>query len=148
MPNNKTLPVKKYGVLGWPGNDNQAVKTYGLLKDAGYFSFLTFDHVLGYTLVWALPTKTGAIKILKSIWDELLNNCPMLNQITPTTEVKCLTEKNLSTFTIEVGLHPADVEKILTMIADELREGCQKTKATILKLNQEREYIQHTLNVK
>lgn len=72
----------------------------------------------------------------------------MLNQISDKIEIKSHTEKNLTTFTIPVGLHPKDVDKILDLLCHELKDGCHQTKSTIDNLNRELEYIHGTLNVK
>lgn len=71
-----------------------------------------------------------------------------LNQITSDTEVKAHSEKNLTTFTIPVGLHPKDIESILEYMVSHLKNGCDKTKSSINVLNQELEYITRTLNIK
>jgi hypothetical protein len=63
----------------------------------------------------------------------------MLNQITDKTEVNAHSEKNLTTFTIEVGLHTKDIDKILDIICKELMEGCSDTKRCIEAFNKERE---------
>ncbi len=72
----------------------------------------------------------------------------MLNQISDKTEVKAHSEKNLTTFTIEVGLHPKDIDKILDLICKEVKEGCKDTKRCVEEFNKEREYLSETLNVK
>ena len=56
--------------------------------------------------------------------------------------------KNLTTFTIEVGLHPKDIDKILDLICKEVKEGCKDTKRCVEEFNKEREYLSGTLNVK
>lgn len=71
----------------------------------------------------------------------------MLNQITNNTEVKAHSEKNLTTFTIEVGLHPRDINKILDMICKEIKDGCADTKRCVEEFNKEREYLSGTLNL-
>jgi len=71
----------------------------------------------------------------------------MLNELTTLTEVKCLAEKDLTTFSIPVGLHPKDIERILQLICDDLRENCDKTKSSIKCLNEELEYVYKTLNI-
>lgn len=71
----------------------------------------------------------------------------MLNQITSKTEVKAHSEKNLTTFTIPIGLHPKDIDSILDMLCNQLKEGCEKTKSKIEIFNKEREYLRGTLNI-
>lgn len=71
----------------------------------------------------------------------------MLNQITNNTEVKAHTEKNLTTFTIDVGLHPKDVEKIMDIICVQLKQGCADTKRCVEEFNKERDYLTLTLNL-
>ena len=72
----------------------------------------------------------------------------MLNQITDKTEVHSHSEKNLTTFSIAVGLHPKDIDKILDIICKELKDNCTDTKRCIKNLNEEREYLSGTLNIK
>ncbi len=71
----------------------------------------------------------------------------MLNQITNNTEVKAHTEKNLTSFTVDVGLHPKDVEKILDIICEQLKQGCADTKRCVEEFNKERDYLTQTLNL-
>lgn len=71
----------------------------------------------------------------------------MLNQITKETIVKAHSSANLTTFTIEVGLHPKDIEIILCILSDKLLNGCEKTKKSINSINEELEYVTGTLNV-
>jgi hypothetical protein len=63
----------------------------------------------------------------------------MLNTITPETVVKGHAAQNLTTFTIEVGLHPKDVDRIINIISKEITEGCTDTKRFINQFNKERE---------
>lgn len=72
----------------------------------------------------------------------------MLNEINKQTEVRVHSEKNLTSFTIPIGLHPKDIDKIMDLIANELMNECEKTKASILSINQEWEYVQGTLNIR
>ena len=72
----------------------------------------------------------------------------MLNQITKETEVKSYASANLTTFTIEIGLHPKDIDRILDILLDELLNRCEKTKKSIDSLNEELEYVTGTLNVR
>lgn len=67
----------------------------------------------------------------------------MLNQITKDTEVESRSKKNLTTFSIPIGLHPKDIDKIINVICKELDKGCKKTKTTIDSFNKELEYIQN-----
>ena len=71
----------------------------------------------------------------------------MLNQISNKTEVAAHSEKNLTTFTIPIGLHPKDVDKILDLICKEVKEGCADTKRCVEEFNKEMDYLRGTLNV-
>lgn len=45
------------GVVLHFGHDRRAVKTYGLLKDAGYYAHLEFDVTYGFVLTTVIPSK-------------------------------------------------------------------------------------------
>lgn len=61
----------------------------------------------------------------------------LLNEIKSDTEVTGYATKNITTFTVPVGLHPTDVGKIIDLIINELNNGCQKTKKQVAELNKE-----------
>lgn len=66
-----------------------------------------------------------------------------LNLIDENTEITSTSTKNETKFTINVGLHPKDSDRIIEIICNELNNGCEKTKAHIQEFNEELENIKN-----
>lgn len=60
----------------------------------------------------------------------------LCNELNEKTVLECTAKKNETIFSIPVGLHPKDMEKIGDLILKELKENCSDTKRNIEEVNE------------
>lgn len=70
-----------------------------------------------------------------------------IKNITKDIEIKICSSKDETLFSIDIGLHPTDVNRILDILVIEIRDNCWKTKESIENMNKGLK-IQSTPNTK